>query len=84
MIKQLPLRIRRWNFTLIELLLVIAIITILAAYLRTHLYTRWRTRPCPGCLSPMRRRAILDGHVWVCGVCGRVRVAGKDHALKAP
>jgi hypothetical protein len=33
-------------------------------------------RACPGCGSPMRRRAIADGHVWMCCVCGRVRVEG--------
>ena len=33
-------------------------------------------RTCPRCASAMRKRAIMDGHVWQCGVCGRVRVAG--------
>ena len=53
-----------------------AAIIILVAFLGTRLVAGWHRRPCFGCGSPMRRRAIADGHVWICGVCGRVRVAG--------
>ena len=49
---------------------------ILAAFAGHYLAAGWRRRACPGCGSPLRRRAIHDGHVWICGVCGRVRVEG--------
>ena len=53
-----------------------AAIIILAAVAGHYLANDWHRRPCFGCGSPMRRRAIADGHVWICGVCGRVRVEG--------
>ena len=53
-----------------------AAIIILAAFLGTRLVAGWPRPACFGCGSPMRRRAIADGHVWICGVCGRVRVEG--------
>ena len=57
-------------------LLLGAAIIILSAFVGTRLGEGWRRRNCPYCGTPMRRRPIMDAHVWVCGVCGRVRAEG--------